>query len=256
MERKRSKINGEEESSIKLPVMVFPSMSYLLIIIHLRKITKRYNMERKITKINGEEESPIKLPVMQYNISLKLENSITENVWDPIAIIPRNVSTIPNGRPLVSLGQFNSTEVEIPASANPVLNNQLGIPKLSIKNLRHRKKILKALSRKLRQQHPLRKRLLSQTSAVIKVGENTVRRESGVELLNFSDCFPGFEQGQYGYIISKARETVKREECYTISLKSFRIRCLTLVMYIMNPLRKWNERWVIFDPTTGKMEYK
>ncbi|WZZ09654.1 hypothetical protein YC2023_095575 [Brassica napus] len=40
MERKRIKINGEEESSIKLPVMVFPSMSYLLIIIHLRKITK------------------------------------------------------------------------------------------------------------------------------------------------------------------------------------------------------------------------
>ena len=32
---------------------------------------------------------------------------------DPIAILPRNVSTIRNGRPLVSLDQFNSTEVEI-----------------------------------------------------------------------------------------------------------------------------------------------
>ena len=47
MERKRIKINGEEESPIKLPVIVFPFMSYLLIIIHLRKITKvEFKLER------------------------------------------------------------------------------------------------------------------------------------------------------------------------------------------------------------------
>ena len=53
MERKRTKINGEEESPIKLPVMVFPSMSYLLIIIHLRKITKvEFKLERLKTYEN------------------------------------------------------------------------------------------------------------------------------------------------------------------------------------------------------------
>ena len=47
MERKRTKINEEEEFPLKLPVMVFPSMSYLLIIIHLRKITKvEFKLER------------------------------------------------------------------------------------------------------------------------------------------------------------------------------------------------------------------
>ena len=50
MERKRTKINGEEESPIKLPVTMFPSMSYLLIIIHLRKITKvKFKLERSKT---------------------------------------------------------------------------------------------------------------------------------------------------------------------------------------------------------------
>lgn len=53
MERKRTKINGEEESPIKLPVMMFPSMSYLLIIIHLRKITKvEFKLERSKTYEN------------------------------------------------------------------------------------------------------------------------------------------------------------------------------------------------------------
>ena len=53
MERKKAKINGEEESPIKLPVMVFPSMSYLLIIIHLRKITKlEFKLERSKTYEN------------------------------------------------------------------------------------------------------------------------------------------------------------------------------------------------------------
>ena len=53
MERKRTKIKGEEESPIKLPVMVFPSMSYLLIIIHLRKITKvEFKLERSKTYEN------------------------------------------------------------------------------------------------------------------------------------------------------------------------------------------------------------
>ena len=53
MERKRTKINGEEESPIKLPVMVLSSMSYLLIIIHLRKITKvEFKLERSKTYEN------------------------------------------------------------------------------------------------------------------------------------------------------------------------------------------------------------
>ena len=53
MERKRTKKNGEEESPIKLPIMVFPSMSYLLITIHLRKITKvEFKLERSKTYEN------------------------------------------------------------------------------------------------------------------------------------------------------------------------------------------------------------
>ena len=56
MEWKRTKINGEEESPIKLPVMVFPYMSYLLIIIHLRKITKvEFKLERSKTYENIQD---------------------------------------------------------------------------------------------------------------------------------------------------------------------------------------------------------
>ena len=67
MERKRTKINGEEESPIKLPVMVFPYMSYLLIIIHLRKITKlEFKLERSKTYENLKDRCVKLMEVVRY----------------------------------------------------------------------------------------------------------------------------------------------------------------------------------------------